>query len=136
MTNTSTAVAAVILIGVLVAVVVAGAAQFFIPSEATVDFPFTITIDSQDYDNNTALEWGNMTWGGSYNKNLTITNIASANYTTYLVTDEPEGMVMGWNGNNTLLIPTQNVTGLLWLNVTGTPTPQTYNWTVIVNGIG
>ena len=131
------AILAILLIAILVAVAVAAiAAQLNIPNQGNINNPLTITIDGKDYSNATdTLEWGNMTWGNTYNKTMTLKNIANVNLTTCIITDEPAGTLMTWQGNNTLLTPQQNVTGTLALQVVDANVGL-YNWNITVSANG
>ena len=122
---------ALLLITLLIVVVAAAVNSVLIENTGTVEFPLTIEIDGEPYVNGSQLDWGNMTWGRTYNRPLTLTNIADMNISTWIHTNEPNGTLMTWAGNNTMLMPDQNVTGWLSL-VVGTPTNGDYVWDVMV----
>ena len=120
-----------ILAAVLIVAVIAVAMNAGMPSTATIENPLTITIDAVPVSNTTIIDWGNLTWGTTYNKTITVKNISNQNLTLTLKSNEPNGTLHTWTSNNTRLDSNGTVTNTLQLSVVDAP-PGNYNWTISI----
>ena len=130
--NKTTIIAALGLATILLIGIVIAAQNRNITNNGLVTDPFTITVNNVLIGNSTVLTWGNLTWGGTYSKNVTVTNICNRTIQIMLITYPPNGTVQTWMGNNTVLNAAANVSAPLLLTVYDSP-PNYYEWTINFN---
>jgi len=109
------------LIGMVAAAVVI---HYYYPNIGTISqASLTLYLNNKLYTNNTAINWtelngGSLDPGYTYTvENMTVVNTGNTPLTVYIVTEGlPADWTLSWQANDTLLNPSEQVSG--WLNLT------------------
>ena len=107
--------------------------QYMHPSTAhgqTVEL--TAYLDGELWENNTAIDWGDVESDTAYWCYLNVTNTGQLNCTVSMTTTNlPAGWTQTWTANNTFLESNEWANGTLTIT-TATVEAITYNWDTII----
>lgn len=129
----STVLAAIIIIGIIVAVVAVAFSLGSTPAES--NNVVTVYIDdiqqTGNYSEPQTLDWGSTSAGNTYTKNFNVSNPTANAYTLLLLTTEPAGTTQTWIYNNTALAANSYAAGSLTLSLSTAPSSGAYTWRLL-----
>lgn len=112
--------------------------QYLIHNVGTINtYSLKLYLDDTELSNNSAIDWGMCDAGGSYYfSNFTVQNNSTTSVTVLMSTvNLPSDWTVAWQGNNTVLAPTEKAGG--WLNLTIAATATEWpDWSFLVKAVG
>lgn len=99
------------------------------PMQANVPLSVKFYVDGSEWQNNTAVDWGNVTAGQSYTKTFDVHNTGNCNFTVaFYVSNLPAGWSLTYSKNNTAVQPQAWLNGTLTLTVPSSVSSGTKTW--------
>jgi len=107
------------------------------PMQANVPVNAEFYVEGNVWQNNTLINWGNVSAGQSYTKTFDVHNIGSCNFTVlFYVSNLPVGWSLTYDKNNTVVQPSTWLNGTLTLTVPANVTSGLKTWNCQIYIIG